>query len=201
MRKTLLIPLGLALFPLLSSAQTAPPRFYLSAGGALLTPRPFSSYDQTLGGPMLTAGAWLGTRLALQVGGTVTWATNDYRSYTSHPVPPVGTVSNKLTVYTFPVLLRGALRPAAKQFAIDGLAGYTLLHSKTTYTRQAGDELASTTNKSNLTLGPSFRYTTPLHLGVEITPLLNFNLSDTKYISFQQSFFWNLMGGIYYSFG
>lgn len=191
------------MLPLLSFGQTSAdsPRFYLSAGASVLTPRPFSTFDHTLGGPMLTAGAWLGPRIALQIGGSVVWSTND-PSYSDYPVPPVGTTGSRLTVYTFPVLLRFAFLPPNKKFAIDGLGGYTLLHSASVFSLQytSGTKTA-TTNRSNLTLGPSFRYSLSRHIGVTAAPLLNLNLSDTKYLSFKQSLFWNYTVGVHYSLG
>jgi hypothetical protein len=209
MRKILLLS-GLASFPLLSVAQTAPTRFYLGAGVTVLSDRPFRNYSSTQVGPALTAGLQFTPRWALQLSGAYTWQNDrgSYDTYYSAGTPATLQYESRNKLFTFPLLLRATLTDPARPLRVDALFGPTWLHgtarytSSLTYLGQTVSNRADnySDNSFSLALGPALRYTLTPRLELALDALVNIGLRDNGG-TFSDRLFSNVLAGVHYNFG
>jgi len=189
------------LLPLASSAQSTS-RFYVGAGAGVLTNRPFSAGSaERVVGPSLTAGLVLNPRLAVQLGASYHGRTETIPSYSSGP----GQNADKSHYYylVMPALLRYTFTSPDSPWHLDGLAGATIVHAASKYTRN--DSLSylnfrSSATRANLTLGPAFRYAFLPNVEFTANALLSAVVGDTYY-RFSDRLFLNVLVGAQYSFG
>jgi hypothetical protein len=190
-----------SLLPLSCFAQSAP-HFYVGAGASVLVNRPFSEgKPDRLFGPSLTAGLALNPRLAVQLGASYHGKTESISSYSSGPGPRADTFHYYYLV--MPVLLRYTFTSPNSPWHLDGLAGATIVHAASKYTRN--DSLSyldfkSSATRANLTLGPALRYAFLPNVEFTANALLSAVVGDS-YRTFSDRLFLNVLVGAQYSFG
>lgn len=195
MLKTTLLA-GLAGWPLLCPAQTAPATagLYVGAGVSWRTSLPFTTYGTAVVGPALTAGTQLTPRLALQLsaGYGLKHATYADAYSTSGGLVTVASESYSHSL-ALPLLLRATLTNPASRWHLDALAGpsvvFLFAHETYAQTSQGQATQRDTDNSFHagvsLLLGPGVRYTlTPkLELTANVLGSLAISTSYWQYNS------------------
>lgn len=198
-----------------AQATASTPRFYVGAGGSLLTDAPFvGSGSSTILGPSLTGGVRLSPRWAVQVGAALAWRNQDSPiSYSppGSPRPIEGTLDMHTATLTVPLLARFTFAPAPKRFHAEALGGLTVLRAATTYTYTAtppastGQATYQETRRDNritgnLSLGPGVRYTATPHVELVAHALVNAVLGYSL-AHFTDRAFLTVQVGAHYTFG
>jgi hypothetical protein len=189
------------MLPLSSFAQSVP-HFYVGAGASVLSIRPFSEgKPDRLFGPALTAGLVLSPRLAVQLGASYHGRTEAISYYSSGPGP--STDSYHYYHLVMPALLRYTFTSPNSPWHLDGLAGATIVHAASKYTRN--DSLnyiafKGSDTRANLTVGPALRYAFLPNVEFTANALLSVAVGDTYY-RFSDRLFLNVLVGAQYSFG
>lgn len=187
--------------PLTGNAQSAP-RFYVGAGASVLSIRPFSEgKPDRLVGPALTAGLELNPRLAVQLGASYHGRTEAIPSYSSGP----GSSTDSYHYYqlVMPALVRYTFTSPNSPWHLDGLAGVTIVHAASKYTRN--DSLnyvafKASDTRANLTVGPALRYAFLPNVEFTANALLS-AIVGNSYGPFSDRLSLNVLVGAQYSFG
>lgn len=163
-------------------------------------------------GPALTAGIQLTPRLAMQVSPSYHWKYDSYTypnfTYGSGTPATNVLVEFRRKLFTIPVLLRYTFTEPTSAFHVDGLTGFTILHSRydntvtgpLTGSAYYPTDYRGAATKANFTLGPAVRYSLTPSVELTANGLVNAVLGDS-YRNFSDRLFLNVLVGAHYTFG
>ncbi len=140
-------------------------------------------------------------RLAVQLGASYHGRTEAIASYSSGPGPSIDSYHYYHLV--MPALLRYTFTSPTSPWHLDGLAGVTIVHAASKYTRNDSINYVAfkgSDTRTNLTVGPALRYAFLPNVEFTANALLS-AIVGNSYRTFSDRLFLNVLVGAQYSFG